>query len=920
MISIALEIGLIVLLIYLPLASGGVTEVSVTLLETLAGLLMLGWGFSLVFNPQRFFRRQASRQRCRKPASQTLRSYQSAVPFHITWPPALGALIIFIVFIMGQVFPWPVAVANLLSPVTVRVYAEAASRTFASLPTRLPLSVISQATETELGKLVAYTLVFWLVTNVIRTQAQIQRILTVLLIMGGVEAAYGLSQVGQARIAGTFVNHNHFAGYLELLLPLAFGLLLFQLESQSAATGRALLKWVDDKYLKAILIGVLIAVMGLAIVLSGSRGGIISFSVGMMGFCALAYNRRLLRKWVRIILVGIVVIFGIAVFASPEMLLQRLGALAKPIGDESFQYRMHVWKDSLAIVKDFPGFGTGLGAFSHVYARYQKFPSDLLFTHAENDYFQLWVETGVVGMVIVGWGILAYGRGTLTAWRRQRSRWPLAIGLGGISALVSMAVHSAVDFNLHIPSNTVTFTVIAALTYVVVHFEREEKNTAPPNSPMEPTIGRNSTPPPSSSYSCRTREIPLPTARLPLYALVLTGTLAICGGLFWTSRTYAAFLLHRQFQETGALVAQGYRDDNDLEAIMLPAKQALQYDHNAGDYYFALGSYVYQHADRQAQRGESDESRRAFDDAERWLKQAVFVDPANPWYYYELGRLKNTQEQCDAPDPALLVGHEAFWETCQTARYFLAALDNAPNNAFLRREAGGWIYRLNRELGVEMMRRIIARATDDVVTAADLDRKMAQFLYDMRLDYESDRWGIAQSLDSPSNSDACEGTGILRQAQSEIELGSDDDKEEWRIFLTSDTARVKKVICLPEQIEEYQRAALKILMNTAGSANFVARIALDDHIITTYDGDAPRQFQWVEIPFERQLLQGKTSVTVYLRVAGASYQRGNYLQVWGDQDTPTLHSSMNAGRTDDLSDDRGIQSGEYMIRLVLRKE
>lgn len=923
MIPITLEIGLILLLIYLPLAAGGVTEVSVALLEVLMGLLVVGWGISLVFNPQKPVRHRQRRHHRRCEASTPPQPHQRTYWLHVTLPPALGALMVFALFIIVQSSSWPANIVEFLSPTTLELYAEAASNTFASLPSRLPFSVMTQASETELGKFVAYILLFFVVTNVIRTQAQIQRILVVLLFLGGLEAVYGLSQVGQARIAGTFVNHNHFAGYLEMLLPLAFGLLLAQLEARSSSTGRTLIKWVDDKYLKAMLIGVLILVLTLAIFLSGSRGGIISFSLGMMCFCALAYSRRLLRKWVRAILICAVVVFGIAVFASPEALLQRLGALAKPTTDTSFQYRWNVWKNSLEIVRDFPLIGAGLGTFSHLFARYQKFPSDLKFTHAENDYVQLLTETGVVGMGIMCWGIIAYGWTTLMAWRRQHSRWPVAIGLGGLSALVSTAVHSIVDFNLHIPSNAVVFTVIAALTYILVHFEREEETKTDSRKTVGMAAAFNPPGSSSPSYVCRTRKIHLPLSRIHLYAILLIEILLICGFVIWTVRTYAAFLSHRQFREIGEMVAQGYLSGDDLDAITLFAKQSLRYDENNADYHFALGSYLYQHAARQG-NNEAEEYYQILSEAEQQLKQAVLNDPANPWYYYELGNMRLLQGACqqaeetplEAPDETL----ENVLASCLTARYYLQALRNAPNNAFLRRFAGTWFYQHNQDTAVEMMMDILSRSTNQPISEEDMPEQIAQFLYDMHLDYESERWQSQYISKSPER---CDSSGVLSNISDarKIEMGHDDNSAEWRTFLSSDAERVHKVICLPDNINDYSHSLLKVLMNNAGSGDFVARIFIDDVMIKEYTpaSPVPRNATWHEIPFDISLLRGKERIHVYIRVSGASWH-GNCLQIWGDQHTSRRDSTLNFNMVDDLSLDAGIQTGEYMIRLALKRD
>jgi hypothetical protein len=130
--------------------------------------------------------------------------------------------------------------------------------------------------------------------------------------------------------------------------------------------------------------------------------------------------------------------------------------------------------------------------------------------------------------------------------------------------------------------------------------------------------------------------------------------------------------------------------------------------------------------------------------------------------------------------------------------------------------------------------------------------------------------------------------------------------------------RVKKEICLPETLESYDTAMLRIFLNHGGNPNFIMQVSLDDQSIKALP-PLPETAQWYEIPLERSLLAGKSLITVYIRISGAS-EAGNSLQLWGDQDTPTTQSVSNLKTIHDLSSDEGNQTGEYMIRLVLHRE
>jgi O-antigen ligase len=275
--------------------------------------------------------------------------------------------------------------------------------------------------------------------------------------------------------SGTFLNRNHLAGYLEMVIPLTCGVLFLCLGKSGPFPLKRLMALFDEQYLKALLILFLIGVMICALLLSGSRGGVLSFAASMIFLCLLAFMRRGLRKWALVVMMFLLLTLGVALLSSPERAVKRLDALTKPDTEQSFTYRKDVWKNSLLIWRDFPIFGSGLGSFAHIFRRYQGFVSDLFFAYAESDYVQLVVETGIVGTLLMFWlGILFFHR-TIVAWKQRRSRWTMTMVAAGLSAVFSLCMHSGVDFNLHVPSNAVTFTVIAALSYVAAHTHSKSK-------------------------------------------------------------------------------------------------------------------------------------------------------------------------------------------------------------------------------------------------------------------------------------------------------------------------------------------------------------------------------------------------------------------------------------------------------------
>ena len=136
------------------------------------------------------------------------------------------------------------------------------------------------------------------------------------------------------------------------------------------------------------------------------------------------------------------------------------------------------------MVRDFPVFGVGLGAWPELFPRYQRPPWQLTFyREAHNDFLEMLAEVGVVGTLLLGWffwrvGLHLYRSGTLVSSR------PL-----GIAFLVSagtMAVHASFNFTLQVPANALLFTTLLALA---VRMGKDQTNF-PPLPAQSPLVSR----------------------------------------------------------------------------------------------------------------------------------------------------------------------------------------------------------------------------------------------------------------------------------------------------------------------------------------------------------------------------------------------------------------------------------------------
>jgi O-antigen ligase len=260
-------------------------------------------------------------------------------------------------------------------------------------------------------------------------------------------------------VFGPYVNRNHYAGLMEILIPIAAGLAL-GLRSKHPAR-------------PFLLFAIFIAVVSLF--LSGSRGGTIALSVESIIFAIAilrggtvghARNRALVTGCVLAALAGCCFLW-----LDPHDTWKRWETMAQR-PELAEEYRIRLTNDSLHIARNHLAYGVGLGAFEVAYPRYQGIVTDLAIPYAHNDYAQFIAETGILGVILTPVSIAIF---CWLAFRRLRSsnlqlpthnsqvETVLWLQIGSAVGACGMLVHSLSDFNLHIPANAAWFAMSAAL-------------------------------------------------------------------------------------------------------------------------------------------------------------------------------------------------------------------------------------------------------------------------------------------------------------------------------------------------------------------------------------------------------------------------------------------------------------------------
>ena len=251
---------------------------------------------------------------------------------------------------------------------------------------------------------------------------------------------------------GPYVNHNHYAGLMEMLIPIAVGGLLGR--RGPSPLGRLL------------SFAVLVAVA--ALLLSGSRGGFISIVaeiliLGMVLIRCAPSSRRQSRALM--LALGVVAGTILFVWMDPGHISKRLATVADlPQRPEvPLAERLTVSQDTLRMFTHYPWVGVGLGSFEVAYPRYQSFATDLTWDHAHNDYAEVLAETGLVGGALILAAMLLFFRLAFRDLRRRLQHEAGWIQLGATLGCCGLLVHSFGDFNFHIPANAAWFAVCAAI-------------------------------------------------------------------------------------------------------------------------------------------------------------------------------------------------------------------------------------------------------------------------------------------------------------------------------------------------------------------------------------------------------------------------------------------------------------------------
>lgn len=345
------------------------------------------------------------------------------------------------------------------------------------------------------ARILAATLYALMLLRYADTEGRLRALVYVVVLTGVACALFGIArQAGQREELGffflplirrsvgyaQFVNRNHFAFIAEISLGLALGVVV----GRGVARERILI------YVAASL------PIWAALVLANSRGGIFAMlcqliflgatfgatragrvegpiqdarfapaqMYGEPSFLGRIAESRVARALMAAAFLAAIVV-GM-VWLGGDSLADRMASVSEEAATETVDAtrtgRKEIWAATLEMFKDYPVAGVGFGGYWIAISRYHKGSGSLVPQQAHNDYLETLASGGVLGVVLVLLFIFLLVKQSRLRLR-EGSTFERAAALGALTGLVGVAVHSLVEFGLHVPSNAFAAVALVAI-------------------------------------------------------------------------------------------------------------------------------------------------------------------------------------------------------------------------------------------------------------------------------------------------------------------------------------------------------------------------------------------------------------------------------------------------------------------------
>ena len=362
-----------------------------------------------------------------------------------------------------------------------------------SIPASNSLSLAPYATRFAIIQLFIYFIFFAAALAFINNQKRLQKIVFIIIVFGslmaffgilqrlaGADAIYGLRPSPNALPFASFINQHHFAAFMEMTIGITLALIFGQATKKD----------------KQILLIIAAVVMGIAILLTGSRGGLISL-LGVIGFLVTANllggrkkgensgsedNRKNFRRNLSFVAGGLalmLVLFGaVLLLGGDESLLRGIGFEANQADISSG--RKHFWQIGLKIFLDYPILGAGLDSFGTAFTGYDTGIGSFRVEQAHNDYLQVLAEAGILGFACVAAFIFLLFKKSLQIIGTASDNFRRNAAIGALAGCFGVLVHSFFDFPLRTTANAFFFLILVVIATTSIYypkFQRSERGS-----------------------------------------------------------------------------------------------------------------------------------------------------------------------------------------------------------------------------------------------------------------------------------------------------------------------------------------------------------------------------------------------------------------------------------------------------------
>jgi O-antigen ligase len=418
------------------------------------------------------------------------------------WPPisrfTRTVLVVLLAIPILQLIPMPRWVLGAIAPHRLAL-ADDLPGVFVARQEFLSLSYHPYETELAFLRLLCYVMVFLLAFQNYSLYRKQTLLVGTLIALGTLEAVYGIVQhltgwylipldatgIYAREARGTYVNRNHFAGLLEMVLPFLLAGILFRDGPRSSGHRpswlRALVSPVSSYLLRDT---VLITFLLVALLFSRSRMGIASAMAGAALVIGVSIVRGPRRSRLFFLLLGLALFALLVSWIGLSPVLERFELLERPGYAE--QTRLPIWRDTATLIRENFLLGAGLGTYQWSSMHYQTSMLNMRYGHAHNDYLEFAADIGIPGALLLFsslWAlVLRVGRSALE-FPHFRDR---AVAAGCAGAMAAILIHGITDFNLQIPANAFIFACVAGTAAALVQERSKKKLAAKQQPPVTP--------------------------------------------------------------------------------------------------------------------------------------------------------------------------------------------------------------------------------------------------------------------------------------------------------------------------------------------------------------------------------------------------------------------------------------------------